>query len=49
MFKPVNSKVNFSSLEENILPFWKEKNVFNKVSIYERVIQVLPYMKVLQL
>ncbi len=28
MFKPVTSKVDFPRLEENILPFWKEKNIF---------------------
>ena len=27
MFKPVNSRVNFPSLEENILTFWKEQQI----------------------
>ena len=30
MFKPVNSKVDFSKLEENLLPFWKEKDIFKR-------------------
>jgi isoleucyl-tRNA synthetase len=30
MFKPVNSKVDFSKLEENILVLWKEKDVFKR-------------------
>jgi len=28
MFKPVSSKVDFARLEEQILPFWKNKNIF---------------------
>jgi isoleucyl-tRNA synthetase len=30
MFKPVTSKVNFSKMEEEVLPFWKEKNIFTR-------------------
>ncbi len=30
MFRPVGSKVNFPQLEENILGFWKSKNVFER-------------------
>jgi isoleucyl-tRNA synthetase len=30
MFKPVASKVDFAKMEENILPFWKENDVFRK-------------------
>jgi len=30
MFPPVNSKVNFSQLEENILQLWQDKNVFER-------------------
>ncbi|UCH42723.1 MAG: isoleucine--tRNA ligase [Dehalococcoidales bacterium] len=30
MFRPVNSKVNFPEIEENILSFWQEKNTFQK-------------------
>jgi isoleucyl-tRNA synthetase len=30
MFKPVLSKVDFAKLEENILPFWKEKDIFRQ-------------------
>lgn len=30
MFKPVTSKVDFSKLEENMLPFWKELSIFQK-------------------
>jgi isoleucyl-tRNA synthetase len=30
MFKQVTSKVEFSKLEENILLFWKEKDIFQK-------------------
>ena len=30
MFKPVNSRVNFPKLEENILDFWKQIDVFKK-------------------
>jgi isoleucyl-tRNA synthetase len=30
MFKPVSSKVDFSKQEESILPFWKEKDIFQK-------------------
>ena len=30
MFKPVTSKVDFSKLEENILPFGEDKNIFEK-------------------
>ncbi|MBN1191641.1 MAG: isoleucine--tRNA ligase [Dehalococcoidales bacterium] len=30
MFKPVVSKVSFTTMEENILPFWKENDVFHK-------------------
>lgn len=29
-FKPVSSKVDFPSLEENILKFWKENKIFEK-------------------
>ena len=28
MFKPVASKINFSKLEEDILPFWSKNNIF---------------------
>lgn len=30
MFKPVNPKINFPELEENILKFWKENKTFEK-------------------
>jgi isoleucyl-tRNA synthetase len=30
MFKPVTSKIDFSKLEENLLPMWKEKDVFKR-------------------
>ncbi|HSW58369.1 MAG TPA: isoleucine--tRNA ligase [Dehalococcoidales bacterium] len=30
MFKPVSSKIDFSKVEENILPLWKEKSIFEK-------------------
>jgi isoleucyl-tRNA synthetase len=30
MFKPVTSKVDFSKMEENILPFWSNNNIFEK-------------------
>jgi isoleucyl-tRNA synthetase len=30
MFKPVSSKVDFSKMEENLLPFWQDKDLFNK-------------------
>lgn len=30
MFKPVNSKLNTTLLEENILRFWKSKHIFEK-------------------
>ncbi len=30
MFKPVNNKVSFPHLEENILSFWKEHQIFQK-------------------
>ena len=30
MFKPVNSKVNFSELEEEIQKYWKENKIFEK-------------------
>jgi isoleucyl-tRNA synthetase len=30
MFKPVNSRVDFSKLEEAWLPFWKDKDIFQK-------------------
>lgn len=30
MFKPVNSKVSFPHLEDNILTFWKEQQIFQK-------------------
>jgi len=30
MFKPVNSKVNFPSLEDGILRFWREQHIFQK-------------------
>jgi len=30
MFKPVDSRVNFPSLEERVLRFWKEQDVFKK-------------------
>jgi len=35
MFQPVNSKVSFSQLEEKILKFWKERDVFKR-SVEER-------------
>ncbi|MBU1127139.1 isoleucine--tRNA ligase [Patescibacteria group bacterium] len=38
MFKPVDSKVRFSSLEEEILKFWKEKKIFEK-SVSQRSIK----------
>ncbi|MFH1289369.1 MAG: isoleucine--tRNA ligase [Patescibacteria group bacterium] len=38
MFKPVDSKVRFSSLEEKILKFWKEKKIFEK-SVSQRSIK----------
>jgi len=30
MFKPVSSHVSFPQMEENLLAFWKEKNIFEK-------------------
>jgi isoleucyl-tRNA synthetase len=30
MFEPVNSRVNFPQLEEKILAFWKQNDIFNK-------------------
>jgi len=30
MFRPVSSKVNFPQLEETILSFWKEHQIFKK-------------------
>jgi len=30
MFKPVNSRVNFPKMEENVLAFWKQNDIFNK-------------------
>ena len=30
MFRPVSSKVNFPQIEETILKFWKERDVFNQ-------------------
>jgi isoleucyl-tRNA synthetase len=30
MFREVNTKINFLQLEENILRFWKEQEIFNK-------------------
>ena len=30
MFKPVTSKVDFSRLEENLLPFWSQRNIFEQ-------------------
>ncbi len=35
MFKPVNSRVSFPKLEEEIIRFWKERDIFRK-SIEER-------------
>jgi isoleucyl-tRNA synthetase len=30
MFKPVNSKLNVTSMEENVLKFWKQHEIFKK-------------------
>ena len=30
MFKPVNSKINFSELEEELIKYWKENKIFEK-------------------
>ena len=30
MFREISSKTNFVQLEENILRFWKDHNIFNK-------------------
>jgi isoleucyl-tRNA synthetase len=30
MFKPVTSKVDFARMEESILPFWQEKDIFRR-------------------
>ena len=30
MFKPVSSKLNVTSMEENVLKFWKHSNIFKK-------------------
>ena len=30
MFKPVSSKLNVTSMEENVLKFWKHTNIFKK-------------------
>ena len=30
MFKPVSSKVDFSKMEESLLPFWRDKDSFVK-------------------
>ena len=35
MFRPVNSKVDFPKMEENILKFWEENDICNK-SIEQR-------------
>jgi isoleucyl-tRNA synthetase len=37
MFREVNTKINFPQLEEDILRFWKEQEIFNKsIEIRER-------------
>src|SRR5678816_1693646 len=30
MFKPVNSKLNVTSMEDNVLKFWKQAEIFKK-------------------
>src|SRR6266545_6803712 len=30
MFKPVSSKLNVTSMEENVLKFWKQAEIFKK-------------------
>lgn len=35
MFKPVNNKVEFSKMEEDVLKLWQEKDIYNK-SIQQR-------------
>ena len=30
MFKPVSSKLNVTSMEENILNFWKQSDIFKQ-------------------
>ena len=30
MFKPVSPKLNVTSMEENVLRFWKQANIFRK-------------------
>ena len=30
MFKPVNNKVEFPKMEEGILSFWEERNIYQK-------------------
>src|SRR5689334_5238481 len=30
MFKPVSPKLNVTSMEENVLKFWKQTNIFQK-------------------
>ena len=30
MFKPVSSKLNVTSMEENVLKFWKQAKIFKK-------------------
>ena len=30
MFRPVSSKINFPQIEETILKFWKERDIFNQ-------------------
>ncbi len=30
MFKPVSSKLNVNEMEEGVLKFWKDENIFKK-------------------
>ncbi len=36
MFKPVSSKLNITSLEDDILHFWKKNDIFHKSSDLRR-------------
>jgi isoleucyl-tRNA synthetase len=37
MFKPVSSKLNVTSMEENVLKFWKQAEIFKKTVEQRRV------------
>src|SRR4030067_738808 len=41
MFQPVDSRVSFPKLEEDILRFWKERDIFRKSVEGRRVVREL--------